>query len=127
MDEILEAVGIPTVDYPLKTKCCSATHTGTAHTVGVRLVAILLKEAAQRGASAMVTICPLCQFNLDAYQDEARREFREITDMPILYLPQAVGWVLGADARSLGLHRGIAGQPSLRQWFGVLAKDGEHA
>ena len=35
MDELLEAVGVPTVDYPLKTKCCGGTLTGTIHAVGI--------------------------------------------------------------------------------------------
>ena len=47
MDELLQAVGVPTVDYSLKTKCCGGSLTGTIHEVGVRLNYILLKEAAR--------------------------------------------------------------------------------
>ncbi|MCS7309439.1 MAG: heterodisulfide reductase-related iron-sulfur binding cluster, partial [Armatimonadetes bacterium] len=61
MDEILRAVGVEVVEYPLKTKCCGGSLTGTIHDVGVRLNYILLKEAQRRGAQAIVTICPLCQ------------------------------------------------------------------
>jgi heterodisulfide reductase subunit B len=126
MDELLQAIGIPTVDYPLKTKCCGGSHTGTIHPVGMRLVTILLKEAARRGAQAMVTICPLCQFNLDVYQDEIRRETREPLDMPVFYLPQVIGWVLGADSRALGLQRGIAGRKLLQRWFAARTEAVPH-
>ncbi len=78
MDELLQAVGVPTVDYSLKTKCCGGSLTGTIHEVGVRLNYILLKEAARKGAEAIVTICPLCQYNLDAYQAEIRKQDRRI-------------------------------------------------
>lgn len=117
MDELLEALGIPVAPYPLKTRCCGGSLTGTMHDVGVRLNYILLKEAMRRGAEAMVTICPLCQFNLDAYQREMRRQTGEMVDVPVLYVTQLVGWVLGVEPESLGLKRLISGQELIRRWF----------
>jgi heterodisulfide reductase subunit B len=117
MDELLQAVSVPTVDFSLKTKCCGGTLTGTTHAVGVRLNYILLKEAARKGAEAIVTICPLCQYNLDAYQHEIRKETGEALDMPILYFTQVLGWALGGDERSLGLQRSISGRKFIQQWF----------
>ena len=58
MDELLGAIGAPTVDYSLKTKCCGGSLTGTLHEVGLRLNYILLKEAARKGAEAIVTLLP---------------------------------------------------------------------
>jgi heterodisulfide reductase subunit B len=117
MDELLEAVGVPTVDWALKTKCCGGSLTGTIHEVGVRLNYILLKEAARKGAKAIVTICPLCQYNLDAYQDEIRKQAGEVLDMPVFFFTQILGWALGGDARSLGLGRAISGCRSIEEWF----------
>jgi len=119
MEQILEAVGVAPVEYTLKTKCCGGALTGTIHEVGVRLNYILLKEAHRKGAQAIVTICPLCQFNLDAYQAEIRKQTGEPIDMPILYLTQVVGWALGGDFRELGLHRAISGRKLIEQWFTV--------
>jgi len=117
MDELLQAAGVPTVQYSLKTKCCGGSLTGTIHEVGVRLNYILLKEAARKGAEAIATTCPLCQYNLDAYQHEIRRQSGESLDMPILYFTQILGWSLGGDRRSLGLHRSISGRKFIEQWF----------
>jgi heterodisulfide reductase subunit B len=117
MDELLEAVGAPTVDFALKTKCCGGSLTGTMHEVGIRLNYILLKEAARKGAEAIITICPLCQFNLDAYQAEIRRATREPLDLPILYFTQVLGWALGGDVEALGLHRTISGRTFVKRWF----------
>lgn len=119
MDEILRAVGVDVVDYTLKTKCCGGPLTGTIHEVGVRLNYILLKEAVRQGAQALVTICPLCQFNLDAYQAEIRKQTGEPIDVPVLYLTQVVGWALGGGFRGLGLHRAISGRKLIEQWFTV--------
>ena len=103
----------------MKTKCCGGSLTGTVHDVGVRLNYILLKEEVRQGAQAIVTICPLCQFNLDAYQAEIRKQTGEPIDMPILYLTQVVGWALGGSFRELGLHRAISGRNLIEEWFTV--------
>jgi len=117
MDELLQLAGVPAVDFALKTKCCGGSLTGTVHEVGIRLNYILLKEAARKGAEAIVTICPLCQFNLDAYQAEIRKQSHETFDMPILYFTQVLGWALGASPRELGLHRAISGRNFIKRWF----------
>ena len=117
MDELLNAAGVQTVEFSLKTKCCGGSLTGTFHPVGVRLNYILLKEAARKGAAALAVVCPLCQYNLDAYQDEIRRGTGEALDMPILYFTQILGWALGADAASLGLGRAISGRGAIERWF----------
>ena len=119
MDELMQAVGAPTVDYALKTKCCGGSLTGTVHEVGLRLNYILLKEAARKGAEAIVTICPLCQFNLDVYQKEITKQSGERFDMPILYYSQVLGWALGGTQRELGLQRSISGRSLIRGWFAV--------
>jgi heterodisulfide reductase subunit B len=117
MDELLAAAGVPTADYSLKTKCCGGSLTGTTHSVGVQLNEILLKEAARKGARSLATVCPLCQYNLDAYQAEIRRAGGERLDMPIFYFTQILGWALGAELESLGLERAISGRTSMEQWF----------
>ena len=117
MDELMHAVGAQTVDWALKTKCCGGTLTGTIHDVGVRLNYILLKEAVRKGAEAIVNICPMCQFNLDAYQPEIAKATGEAFDIPILYFTQVLGWALGGDPKSLGLKRSIGGKSQVRKWF----------
>jgi heterodisulfide reductase subunit B len=117
MDELLRAVGVPTVDYSLKAKCCGGSLTGTTHSVGIRLNYILLKEAARKGAQAIATTCPLCQYNLDAYQSEIRRATGERLDMPIFFFTQILGWALGGEVGALGLRRAISGRKTIEQWF----------
>ena len=78
MDRLLEALGATVVKYPLKTKCCGGSLTGTVPEAGTRLVYILLKEAAKRGADCIATVCPLCQFNLDAYHAQVTKEYEPL-------------------------------------------------
>ncbi len=126
MEELLDAAGIPSVRYTLKTKCCGGSLTGTIHKVGVRLNTILLKEAARNGAKALVTLCPLCQFNLDAYQSEVRKQMQSNLDMPIFYFTQLLGWMLGASHQELGISRCISGAGSIQQWFSASKEVAAH-
>jgi heterodisulfide reductase subunit B len=119
MEQLLNAIGVPTVDYTLRTKCCGGSLTGTIPTVGLRLNYELLKESIRSGAEAIVTICPLCQFNLDAYQAQIRSDIWRTLDVPVLYLTQVIGWMLGGEWKELGLNRSISGVSVLKRWFSV--------
>lgn len=106
MDRLLETLGADVVHYPLKTRCCGGSLTGTVPEVGLRLAYILLKEALKRGADTVCTLCPLCQFNLDAYQDKIAAKYERI-GLPVVYFTQLMGLAFGLAPQELGLHRGI--------------------
>ena len=105
MDRLVTALGATPVNWPLKTRCCGGTLTGTIPDTGLRLNRILLREAKRRGADVMITVCPLCQFNLECYQDEIRRQLHEDVGLPVMYLTQLVGQAFGLSDTELGLQR----------------------
>jgi len=104
MDRLLMTLGAEVVHYPLKTKCCGASLTGTIPEAGLRLTYILLKEAARRGADVIATICPLCQFNLDAYHDKIERRWGPAR-VSTVYFTQLMGLAFGFAPEQLGLNR----------------------
>lgn len=104
MDHLLEALGATVVKYPLKTKCCGGSLTGTVPGAGTRLVYNLLKEAIKRGADCLATICPLCQFNLDAYYAPIAKEYEPVP-IPTVYFSQLMGLAFGLPEAQLALHR----------------------
>jgi heterodisulfide reductase subunit B2 len=106
MDKLFKTLGAEVVTYPLKTRCCGGSLTGTLPEVGLGMSFHILQEAQRRGANVLATVCPLCQFNLDAYQDEMSKQ-REPVHMPIVYFTQLMGLAFGLDAKELGLNRGI--------------------
>jgi heterodisulfide reductase subunit B len=106
MDELLAAAGATVLeDYPFKTRCCGASQMMTMPDIGVDLVSVLLKDAVARGADVIAVACPLCQFNLEAYQGRAAKHFEEELHLPILYFTQLIGMAMGIDDKKLGLHR----------------------
>ena len=105
MDKLMQALGAEAVDWPLKTRCCGGTLTGTIAEAGLRMSYILLKEAAKRGATIIATACPLCQFNLECYQGRMRSNFGENIDLPVAFFSQIMGRAFGLEAKRIGLQR----------------------
>jgi heterodisulfide reductase subunit B len=104
MDRLLATLGAEVVHYPLKTKCCGGSLTGTLPEAGLRMTFILLKEAVRRGADVIATICPLCQFNMDAYHDQIDRRWGP-TRIATVYFTQLMGLAFGLSEKELGLQR----------------------
>ena len=114
MDQLLAALGAEIVHYPLKTKCCGGSLTGTVPEAGLRLSYILLKEAVRRGADVIATVCPLCQFNLDAYHDQIDRRWGP-TRIATVYFTQLMGLAFGLEPKQLGLQRNFVPMAPLRE------------
>ncbi len=114
MDRLIRALGAETVDWPLKTRCCGGSLMGTLPEVGVPLSYILLKEAQKRGADVVATACPLCQFNMECYQDKMSQQFKQRLEIPVVYFTQLLGLALGVPERRLGMHRLLVPMPTVR-------------
>jgi heterodisulfide reductase subunit B len=78
--------------------------TGTVPEAGLRLTYILLKEAVRRGADVIATVCPLCQFNLDAYHDQINQRWGPAR-IATVYFTQLMGLAFGLSPKQLGLKR----------------------
>jgi heterodisulfide reductase subunit B2 len=112
MDRILEAAGAEVLHFPLKTKCCGGSLTGTVPEAGLRLSYILLKEAVRRGADVIATVCPLCQFNLDAYHAQIEKKWGPAR-IPTVYFTQLLGLAFGFSRKELGLSRNFVPLPAV--------------
>lgn len=106
MDRLLEACGAKAVHYPLKTYCCGGSQKGALPEVGMDLIQHLLNEAQRQGADVMATVCPLCQFNVEAFQESAVNHNGRVS-MPVLYFSQLMGLALGVPANEIGLQRSL--------------------
>jgi heterodisulfide reductase subunit B len=94
MDKLIKALGATVVNFPLKTRCCGGSLTGTLPEPGLLCAYILLKEAMKRGADVISTACSLCQFNLDGYQDKIAKKWEPV-QVPALYFTQLMGLAFG--------------------------------
>ena len=63
----------------------------------------IVRNADENGADCVVTPCPLCQMQLDIYQDRYQEAQNSKARKPIIHLSQLVGLALGLSNEQLGL------------------------
>ncbi len=106
MEPILDAVGAGIHVWDMGGRCCGASHMNTKMEVGIALVSAILKNA--RGADAVVTVCPMCQMNLESFQNKASRVCKEDVTISVVYLPQLIGLALDLSETDLGLNLNLS-------------------
>jgi heterodisulfide reductase subunit B len=103
LDQLLEKLGFQVIDHSAKTFCCGAAHFLPYEKDCQPLIRRILDEAKRKGAQLISTLCPLCQFNLDAAQAKLTR-----SPIPIPYFSQLAGLALGISPKELGLQKLLA-------------------
>jgi heterodisulfide reductase subunit B len=106
MQALIRATGARVHPWAMGPKCCGASHMQTKMAVGLELSGAILSAA--RGADAIVTVCPMCQMNLEAHQKKISRQRTEDLTITIVYLPQLLGLALRMDQASVELGRNLA-------------------
>jgi len=107
MDRLIDSIGAQVVPYPLKTRCCGGSLILSEHDIALGLIHKLLDNAISNGADCIVTVCPFCHLNLDAYQSVVNRKFKTNFNIPILFFTQLIGIAFGIDKKTLGLRENI--------------------
>ena len=103
LDNLLEALGATVIDFPLKSHCCGGHMTQISPPVAYEMIRRLVSGADHYRADVMVTLCPMCQLNLDAYQGDMNNHYKTDYHMPVLYFTQLMGLAFGHDPAELGL------------------------
>jgi heterodisulfide reductase subunit B2 len=103
LDELMTCIGADVIDFPLKTHCCGGHMTQISEATGFELIRRLVKGAADYQADVIVTVCPMCQLNLDAFQGAMNRYFHTAYHVPVLYYTQMIGLAFGIAPETLGI------------------------
>jgi heterodisulfide reductase subunit B len=107
LDKLVAGLGGDPTPFPLKTRCCGGSLIITEEALALDLTRKLLESAASNGAECLVTVCPLCQTNLDAYQSRVNKKFKTNFKLPILFFTQLMGIAFGLDEKELGIKQGV--------------------
>lgn len=102
---LLEALGVKIHRHPREASCCGTSLLMTKPEVGLQMAASVLEAC--EGADCIVTVCPMCHMNLDAYQDKVSRLLGRRVRIPVVYLPQLMGLAFGLPEETLGLRRHV--------------------
>lgn len=121
LDMLLKSLGAEVIDYPLKTECCGGHMTQIGPETAFELIRRLIASADEHEADAIVTVCPMCQLNLDAYQGEMNQFFKTSYHMPILFFTQLMGLAFGIEPKELGFGLELVSARNLLEAIGVKA------
>ena len=102
-ETVVAALGGQTVPFAKRLDCCGFHAVYPAEKSVMRMTGQIVDSAAASGATCLVTPCPLCQMQLDIYQEAAQDISKSKARMPVLHLSQLVGIALGIPAKELGL------------------------
>lgn len=106
MEALIKALGAEVHSWAVGAKCCGAALMSTKKDVALELTGAILKSA--RGSDCIVTVCPMCQMNLEAYQDRVSKTLGEDLSISVLYLPQLMGLAFGLSDSELKLNLNLA-------------------
>jgi heterodisulfide reductase subunit B len=113
MQPLIEATGAEVFQWEMGGRCCGAALVSTRPEAGLKRVAAILKAA--KGADLIVTVCPMCQMNLDAWQAKASRITGDDLTITVLYLPQLLGLAMGLTSQALGLNMNLVVEKRFRE------------
>ena len=105
MDRLMAVLGARPLEWDFKTACCGASLPLTRQDIVVKLSYRILAQARRLGADCVAVACPMCQMNLDAFQNEMGKQYGYKINMPILYFTQIAGLAMGITPGALDLDK----------------------
>ncbi len=106
MEPLILATGACIHQWHMAAKCCGASLMNIRPEIAGRMVEAILAGAA--GADAIVTVCPMCQMNLEGYQGRISRTAGRDLHRPVIYLPQFLGLSMGLSPADVFLEQNLS-------------------
>src|SRR5271157_4856493 len=107
MDQLLSALGSTVIDCTMKANCCGGHMPHIKAVTAYELLRRILGDAQKKRANIIAVLCPVCQMNLDAYQEDVNKHFNTSFNIPVLFFTQIMGLALGLDPEALGIGKEI--------------------
>ena len=99
LDNFTEAVGAEAVDFNLKASCCGGAISLISPQKTLHLIKQILDAAEAAEADVIATPCPLCQQNVEMYQDAVNKKFGTKHNIPVVFYSQLMAVAFGMDAK----------------------------
>jgi heterodisulfide reductase subunit B len=90
MDLLIQILGGEAKRWSYKTECCGGSLTLGRSDITNALVSRIVKAAVQADAQGILTMCPMCQANLESNQLELRQQDAAHPILPIFYATELI-------------------------------------
>ncbi|TVO76992.1 CoB--CoM heterodisulfide reductase iron-sulfur subunit B family protein [Sedimenticola selenatireducens] len=119
LDHLIDSVGaesIPT--YEKKVQCCGGALAFSEPEKSQEMIHGIIEAAYDHGADLIATPCPLCQANVEIYQDQINARFGSKFNMPVVYYSQLMSVAFGRNSKDSALDGQIIRAKSLEDIAG---------
>ncbi|EDN70306.1 heterodisulfide reductase subunit B [Beggiatoa sp. PS] len=104
LDKMIEAMGAePVENYDKKVSCCGGALMFSEPEKSQALVKDIIEAAYDGGADMIVTPCPVCQMNTEAYQEQINKKYGTKFNMPSVYYSTIMSVAYGKSAKDAAL------------------------
>lgn len=105
LENYIRAMGAQVAEYPHRGECCGNYLAAFDLEATKEMSYLILASARRAGADLIVTSCPLCQFNLDRWQQDLALKHGGFRPIPVLYDTQLLAIALGLDTSDFDLDK----------------------
>jgi heterodisulfide reductase subunit B len=102
-DQLVEATGAESIDWPMKLECCGAPLWGVNDRLSMDLTLKKLTDGKKSGADYVCAACPYCHLQFDKVQKMILSQRNLNHPLPSVLYPQLLGLNLGIDRKALGM------------------------
>jgi len=104
MDKMVEAMGAESIpEYEKKVACCGGALAFSEPAKSQALVKGIIEAAYDNGADMIVTPCPVCQMNVEVYQDQINATYGTKFNIPVTYYSTLMAVAYGSSAKEAAL------------------------
>jgi len=104
LDKLVETMGAePLEKYEKKVQCCGGALAFSEPEKSQALIKDIIESAYDGGADLIVTPCPVCQMNVEVYQDQINAKYKTKFKMPVVYYSTLMAVAYGKDIKGAGL------------------------
>jgi heterodisulfide reductase subunit B len=104
LDTLVETLGAdPIKAYDKKVQCCGGALAFSEPEKSQDLVKGIIESAYDSNADLIVTPCPVCQMNVEVYQDQINERHSTKFNMPVVYYSQLMDVAFGRSAADAAL------------------------
>ena len=116
LDKLVDTLGadsIPT--YEKKVQCCGGALAFSEPAKSQEMIKGIIEAAYDHGADMIVTPCPVCQMNVEVYQDQINATYGTKFKMPVVYYSTLMAVAFGRSAKDAALNGQVIAAKKLEE------------
>ena len=105
LDKLVDTLGADSVPtYEKKVQCCGGALAFSEPAKSQEMIKGIIEAAYDHGADMIVTPCPVCQMNVEVYQDQINATYGTKFKMPVVYYSTLMAVAFGRSAKDAALN-----------------------